>query len=263
MKFCLVSDLHLCFGDAEIKNTENADVLIMAGDIYEFDDLVYKGEILENRFDEFFRRVSAEFPMVIWVPGNHEYWGTSYNKAMSKVKKYFSDLYIDNIHIANNRSFEVAGVPIHCATLWTDMDRGNPVVVNSVVNSMRDYKRIKVDIDDEVRGPLWAKHTIQWHRESKAFLREALKDSRPSVVVTHHAPLLKCADQGTGLITYGYGSDLSELILDHPHIKFWCYGHTHDNMSVQCGETTVLSNCRGYVGYEDVAEWKPIFFEVN
>ena len=263
MKFCLVSDLHLCFGDAEINNTENADVLIMAGDIYEFDDLVYKGEILETRFDQFFKHVSDQFPLVIWVPGNHEYWGTSPNKGLAKVKKYLADLYIENIFITNNQTIEVAGIPIHCATLWTDMDRGNPVIVQAVTNLMRDYKRIKVDIDSETRGPLWAKHTIAWHRESVRFLKSALTDDRPCVIVTHHAPLLKCSGQGSPASTYGYASDLSELILDNPHIRYWCYGHTHENEQIPMGDTTVVSNCRGYVGYEDTAEWTPIFLEVN
>ena len=33
MKIAVCSDLHLEFGDIDLKNTENADVLILSGDI--------------------------------------------------------------------------------------------------------------------------------------------------------------------------------------------------------------------------------------
>ena len=55
----------------------------------------------------------------------------------------------------------------------------------------------------------------------------------------------------------GYSSDLSEFILDHPQIRLWTHGHTHDEFDYMVGTTRVVCNPRGYEGYEARAEqWK-------
>jgi hypothetical protein len=61
-----------------------------------------------------------------------------------------------------------------------------------------------------------------------------------------------------------YSSDLSDLILDHPQIKFWTHGHTHDQFDYMIGSTRVVCNPRGYKGYEESAEYfDPTFgFEI-
>jgi hypothetical protein len=62
----------------------------------------------------------------------------------------------------------------------------------------------------------------------------------------------------------GYSSDLSEFILDHPQIKMWTHGHTHDTFDYMIGSTRVVCNPRGYIKYEQRAdEFDPnIIFEV-
>ena len=45
-----------------------------------------------------------------------------------------------------------------------------------------------------------------------------------------------------------YMSDLSDLILDNPHIKLWCYGHVHYQYDSMFGDTRMLNNCVGYQG---------------
>ena len=49
----------------------------------------------------------------------------------------------------------------------------------------------------------------------------------------------------------GYVSDLSNLILDNPQIKYWLHGHTHQQVDYMVGETRVMCNARGYAGYEE------------
>jgi hypothetical protein len=48
----------------------------------------------------------------------------------------------------------------------------------------------------------------------------------------------------------GYCSNLEEFILDHPQIRLWTHGHMHDPSDYMIGETRVVCNPRGYVGYE-------------
>jgi Icc-related predicted phosphoesterase len=86
------------------------------------------------------------------------------------------------------------------------------------------------------------------------------------VVVGHHAPSnqsIKPKYRDDAIMNGAYSSDLSEFILDHPKIKFWIHGHTHDVFDYMIGPTRVLCNPRGYFGYEQRAyEFKLKYFEV-
>ena len=52
----------------------------------------------------------------------------------------------------------------------------------------------------------------------------------------------------------GYSSDLSEIILDHPEIKLWTHGHTHDPFDYMIGTTRIVCNPRGYAGWDEMAD---------
>jgi predicted phosphodiesterase len=64
MKVGIVSDLHLEFGYLHLYNTNDIDVLILAGDICH----------IENSYIDFFEEISGEFPLILYVLGNHEYY---------------------------------------------------------------------------------------------------------------------------------------------------------------------------------------------
>ena len=51
-----------------------------------------------------------------------------------------------------------------------------------------------------------------------------------------------------------YSSELSEFILDHPEIKLWTHGHTHEDFDYMIGSTRVVCNPRGYINYEARAD---------
>ena len=115
MKIALASDLHLEFGDIELKNTENADVLVLAGDICVLDHFRY-GNRYSTRYFEFFERVSKEFPQVIYILGNHEFYDYEIVAAEAKVKECLNHL--PNIHILCDETYNLDGYTFIGGTLW-------------------------------------------------------------------------------------------------------------------------------------------------
>jgi hypothetical protein len=86
------------------------------------------------------------------------------------------------------------------------------------------------------------------------------------VVVGHHAPSRlsthpKYASQA--IMNGGYSSQLDDFILDHPQIRLWTHGHTHEDFDYQIGSCRILCNPRGYINYEERADtWKLVTVEV-
>jgi hypothetical protein len=57
-----------------------------------------------------------------------------------------------------------------------------------------------------------------------------------------------------------FASDLDDIIIAHPNLKVWCFGHTHSLIDITVGETRLITNPRGYAGYEQrVKEFDPSF----
>ena len=114
MKFALASDVHLEFGPLELKNTENADVLVLAGDICVAKDLREKDDVQFDRFDrnkkihEFFQQACAEFPHVIYTAGNHEHYHGDFNDTYRNLRSYLG--YLENLHILDKQSVKIEDV---------------------------------------------------------------------------------------------------------------------------------------------------------
>jgi hypothetical protein len=86
---------------------------------------------------------------------------------------------------------------------------------------------------------------------------EGMPPWKQMVVVGHHTPSHfschpKYADDQ--LMNGGYHSDLTEFMLDRPGIKLWTHGHTHELFDYTIGDTRVVCNPRGYIGYETIAD---------
>lgn len=281
MKIKLVSDLHLEFSDIDIKNDEGCDVLILGGDIMVAEDLYnhpepdvpYTPDIIKilgnrqscaNRFREFLKRVSSQFPHVIYIAGNHEFYHGKWVKSITVLRdecaKYSNIYFLENdVKIINDVVF-VGG------TLWTNCDKGNPMVQHAIQDMMQDYKLIRNDDLGFTR--LRPAHTISRHRKTLEYFKVILDQHRDKicVVVGHHAPSHLSVHemyQNDTLTNFAYYSDLSEFILDHPQIKLWTHGHTHTPFDYTIGDTRIVCNPRGYEGYEPNSGWdKNLVLEV-
>ena len=272
MKIALASDLHLEFGDINLKNEENADVLILSGDIMIAQDLhdhphmdynPYTSGALADlgrrqqtalRFRDFLKRCSFQFPHVIYVAGNHEFYHGKFIGSLQDLRNECGKY--PNVYFMEDDMRTINDVTFIGCTLWTDMNKGDPLTLHAVADMMNDYRIIRHD--GHGYSKLRPAHTLDRHRKSVGYIRtviEGLFDEK-FVVVGHMSPSKLSTHpkyQNDQLMNGAYSSDLSEFIMDHPQIKLWTHGHTHHKFDYMIGETRIVCNPRGYEGYEDSA----------
>jgi Icc-related predicted phosphoesterase len=284
MKITLASDLHLEFSDCyDLKNENNADVLILGGDIMIAEDLhdhphvpsIYEyGSFAElgrkqkrvQTFRDFLTRMSNLFPHVVYVAGNHEFYHGKWVKGIQYLRDECAKF--PNVHFLERDSVKIDDVTFIGGTLWTDMNKHDPLTLHAVRDMMNDFRIIKND--EKGYTNLKPADTVIRHRETLAYIKTVIaeKHDEKFVVVGHHSPSHQSVHPQYAhetLMNGAYHSDLSEFILDHPQIKLWTHGHTHHCFDYMVGETRVVCNPRGYQsdGYGENTGWNPnIILEV-
>ena len=270
MKVALASDLHLEFADCDFENTDSAEVLILSGDIlvvedlrdYDSNNLLGEGT-KSQQWHAFFQRCAARFPQVIYIMGNHEYYHGNYSSGVAKLKQRLA--YLPNIHVLERETVTIGDVTFIGGTLWTDMNNADTLTLYHMKAMMNDFRVIWYEAKGRKFRP---EDAFTEHVLMKQYISTVVegKPDQKFVVCGHHAPSklsTKPQYADDHIMNGGYSSDLSEFILDHPQIRLWTHGHTHDNFDYTIGETRVVCNPRGYVGYEAQAQnWQPQFIDV-
>ena len=277
MKIALVSDVHLEFGDLDFDNDSGADVLILGGDICVGADMAQRdpyntmGEhYRSNRFHAFFERCCERFPHVIFIVGNHEH----YHGDFAKTVPHFRDVlrYLPNLHILEKETFVLDDITFIGGTLWTDMNKRSVRTLHEISRMMNDFRCVdhSAKLADERGwgGRFTTTDAADDHDAMLAFVRTTVETNPAGryVVVGHHAPSRlsthpKYAHEA--IMNGGYSSELDDFILDHPQIKLWTHGHTHEDFDYQIGSCRILCNPRGYVNYEERADtWRLVTVEV-
>ena len=278
MKITPVSDLHLEFGDLELENTQDADLLILGGDILIAQDLhdhrpivsdveqaiisktsnLGTRQLIAMRFRNFLKRVSDRFPHVIYIAGNHEFYHGKYPDAYDYIRNEVAN--INNLYFLEQEYKRIDDVIFIGGTLWTDMNRRDPLTISACADMMNDYRTIRMPSKGYAK--LRPEVTIRQHNLTVNYIKRILADNpnEKTVVVGHHAPTkLSCKPkyEKDHLLNGAYSSDLSEIMLNNPQIKLWTHGHTHDCFDYTIGTCRVVCNPRGYVGYEDDPGFNP------
>jgi hypothetical protein len=264
MRVNVISDLHLEFGDLTLPG---GDVLILSGDVVEAKHLKladYTPEIIalsertgmkHHRYMRFFYEECAKYKDVIYVMGNHEHYGYRFDKTYNHLKENLPG----NIHLLEKESIELNGVVFVGATLWTDCNNADPITMYTLKHSMNDYRVVQNFYPAKnLYHKLTPEATFADHVKAKNYISKTAKEAgdKPVVVVTHHSPSrlsTKEKYQADHHMNGGYSSNLEEFILDHPNIKVWTHGHTHDVFDYPIGDTRIMCNPRGYSGYEQRA----------
>ena len=234
MKIQLASDLHLELlgaaleGETLIRPGPGADLLVLAGD-------VASGTAAIDLF--------KEWPVpVVYVVGNHEYYGHTWEKTRLDLRRACSGT---RIHFLERDAVVVNGIRILGCTLWTDFKiRGftQDQAMEEVERRLNDFYKINT-----ATGLLRATQTLEDHRISRNWLSEqlAIPFAGKTIVVTHHAPHpLSVHPRFAGeVLNAGFVSDVTELLF---RADVWLHGHTHDSCDYRVGRCRVVSNPAGY-----------------
>jgi len=223
--------------------------------------------------------------------GNHEHYHGDFKTSGEKLRKLFLEHSLGNIHFLDKEFVVIEDTMFIGGTLWTDMNQEDELTLRMIVRRMNDFQIIdnssrqvtyssmvgvydengntKKDADGKViyqkefhtRDATFSpEDAVVDHKAMLAFLGETLKDNPPwraVVVVGHHAPSKQSTHpryKNETLMNGAYSSELSEFILNHPEIKLWTHGHTHEDFDYMIGSTRVVCNPRGYEGYERRAD---------
>ena len=276
MKIKLVSDLHLEFSDINIKNDQNYDVLILGGDICIAQDLhdfpeqnVRTAAMLEmlssrqekaQRFRDFFKRCSFQFPHVIYIMGNHEFYHGKFYAAVDYMRDECAKY--PNVYMLEQDTKIINDVVFVGGTLWTNMNKRDPLTMHAMKDMMNDFRIVRND--QREYAAMSALDVAIRHDKTLGYIKLIVQEHKDKkcVVVGHHAPSFKSVSEqyaSQTLMNGGYASDLSEFIMDHPQIVLWTHGHMHQPFDYVIGETRVVCNPRGYENdsYSEQSGWNP------
>ena len=280
MKIKLVSDLHLEFSDCYINNDEGADVLILGGDICIAQDLhdhpepantadqaaIANGTGLgrrqekAQRFRDFFKRCSFQFPHVIYIMGNHEFYNGKFYAGIDYMREECAKY--PNVYMLEQDMKIINDVVFVGGTLWTNMNKRDPLTMHAIEGMMNDFRIIRNDARNY--ACMSALDVAIRHDKTLGYIKLIVEEHRDKtcVVVGHHSPSFQSVHPTYAhetLMNGGYHSDLSEFIMDHPQIKLWTHGHTHHPFDYTIGETRIVCNPRGYEndGYSEDTGWDP------
>ena len=241
MKLHILSDLHLSASAFEAPET-NADVIILAGDIARPEEAVAWAKQFSKP--------------VIFVPGNHEFYGSSIAATIYKLKQLCAT---GNIHVLHNDAVVIEGVRFLGATLWTDFQlfggagEQRDFAIDMASMMLRDFSRIyRDDAAETLFTPEDAMSQFQRHaRWLDVQLNQPFAGQ--TVVITHHSPSIKSIHPRFELspLNACFVSD-AEWLLDAKRAALWVHGHTHDSFDYDVNGTRVVCNPRGYCTEETI-----------
>jgi predicted phosphodiesterase len=245
MKVRILSDLHLEFSRWTPPPAE-ADVVVLAGDIH-----------VGTQALKWARTHFPETP-VVYVPGNHEFYGEQMQHVMVRLREEGAKL---GVNVLDTDEVNLHGTRFLGATLWTDfaLDGSTPEQIQRALavarNVMHDYRAIRYR-DGKRFHP---DDSREIHLAQVRWLETKLAEPHAgaTVVVTHHLPHRRSIHpkyEGDDA-NPGFASDLSHLV--KPPVSLWIHGHTHESLDYVVSGTRVVCNPRGYLPREPNPAFDP------
>lgn len=248
MKLHVLSDIHHEFlrGHRPGLVPTDCDVIVLAGDI----DVGVSGVVWAISQSE------ALGKPVIYVPGNHEYYGQHYQTMRERIRERAAGT---NVHVLDNDTWVHDGVRILGTTLWTDY-RADPNTTQDaamayMARRLNDHHMIY--FEDRLFAPADA---LRVHQQARTWLAGELAEpfDGKTVVITHHGPSPTCQNPAypVGPMSTAFYSDCDELLGDP--VALWIYGHTHACLDTNVNGSRLVANQGGYP-HEDAPGFDPGF----
>jgi predicted phosphodiesterase len=247
MRLQILSDLHLTVAGLEPPRTA-ADVVVLAGDIARPRQAVAWASGFEQR--------------VLYVPGNHEFYGGSIDGTTAELRELCAGT---NVTLLERDEVVLDGVRFLGTTLWTDFrldgdGAASDEAMRVAQALIRDFSRIRREAAaPEAFSP--ADSAALFDRQA-AWLKDRLASAHdgPTVVITHHAPSPRSIHPrfAASPLNAAFVSNGAHL-LDGRRACLWIHGHTHDSFDRAENGLRVLCNPRGYAkdGVNENARFDP------
>jgi len=273
LKIQVVSDLHLEFQDPPPLQNAGADVLVLGGDIFlaeyfrrnprnavsidgdvqDLSDAIgqnnigYANDVRDWR--RFLDHLSSNWGTVIYLMGNHEHYKGRWDRTEQVLREELA--HYPNMHLLEKTRLVIDDVQFLGGSLWTDMNKQDPLTMLSARDMMNDYRSIK-DFTHGAYTRLNVNTTVSTHVETREWIKAMLAEHKmKTVVCTHHVPSRRSihanfADQH--IMNGAFCSELDDIMLDNEHLLLWTHGHVHNSFDYQIGNCRVFCNPYGYPG---------------
>ena len=209
MRMQIVSDLHVEFAGNRIPPlAPDAELIVLAGDL---------APAHTRRVREIARRWAGA-DQILYVPGNHEFYGSEIDVARRELARLCLR---HGVTLLDPGAVTVRGLHFIGATLWTDFllegVAGEAWAHLEVGQGLSDFTGA-IRHDGGRSGLFTTTESARRHGEHRAFIERELEQAQRSgltpVVITHHAPSLRCIRpwfKGSRL-NPGFASDLDSVI---------------------------------------------------
>lgn len=234
MKLNILSDLHLSVRAMD-RPRNDADVVVLAGDLCR----PREAAAWALGFDK----------PVLYVLGNHEFYGSSIDGAADEMKRLCAGTHVQ---VLDSSEIVIGKVRFLGTTLWTDFELfgqspRRDAAICEAQRLMRDFSRIRLrEAAADLFTPADSASLFRQHAEWLDTCLSRFHDG-PTVVITHHAPSTTSIHPrfADSLLNACFVSDAQHL-LDAGRAALWIHGHTHDSFDYMTGGTRVVCNPRGY-----------------
>jgi len=221
-------------------------VIVLAGDIHVGDRGLYWAR--------------EQFPRtpVIYVLGNHEFYGSCLHDLSAKLRETGDRL---GISVLDGDEVIIGNARFLGATLWTDfaLYGSRPT---EIACAMATAKRVITDfhiIRHRVAGTFRPEHSRELHLTQVRWLEKKLEKpfAGTTLVVTHHLPhrLSIHRKYHDNALNPAFASDLDRLV--RAPVALWIHGHTHESLDYVVNGARVVCNPRGYLPIEPNAAFDP------
>jgi Icc-related predicted phosphoesterase len=227
--FRLISDSHLEFmadkGQSFIDslNPIQNETLIIAGDFAPLDKhtAVFRHQL---------ERLIEKFPRILYVAGNHDYYGA---KTTQRVLDYLAALeikYPDKFYFLNRKVIELDGVVIAGTTLWYP-----------ILSDNSRFSHLSNDFNYIPELNIFAANNYELDKQFLSTLKKA------DILITHMEPSPKSTPKGyigSALNRY-FVTDIEKWIKEVQPM-YVLSGHTHTNCDYFIEKTHMICNPLGY-----------------